>query len=345
MRLKEYPKVELHYHLDGGVRPETIMEIAEREGIILPANDLENLIKYLKVSDDNDSLISYLEKFELPIKCMQSGSSLKQIAYEAVVDSSKQNVKYIEVRFAPLFHIEKLSSAKEAVEFVLQGIKKGEEVTGTIARLILICLRDHGVERNMEVVELAGDFKDSGVVAVDLAGNEKSYPAKNYRELFKKAKDLGLNITIHAGEGDGPESVRDAIYLLKANRIGHGVRSVYDENLLDEIKLLEIPLEICVTSNFQTKAVHSLKEHPIRKLLDMGIKVTLNTDNTTVSGVTITDEFELMEREFEFTMSDFEKVVMNAIDSSFVSKEVKEKIKKDIQNIIYNDKVSHLTTY
>lgn len=328
--IKKWPKVELHYHLDGGLRPDTIKEIASQLGMPLPPDE-EAWRSALYVTDECPSLIEYLSKFQLPALCLQTAEHLKRAAYEAVEDAAQDNIKYIEIRFAPQLHTEGGLSLEDVVSSVVEGAKAGERDFGTIARIIPICLRNHDVARNWQVLELTKKWIGKGVVGIDLAGDEAGFPPQLHRSVFVAAKQSGIPITIHAGEAAGADSIRQAVTGLFAQRIGHGVRLAEDPELLELVKEKKIPLEMCLTSNIQTKAAPSWEDHPIRQYDELGIIVTVNTDNTTVSNTTLTQEYERLMRYCRFSFSDLQRIVLNALDASFAEAEVKEKLRAEFK--------------
>lgn len=326
MNIHALPKVELHYHLDGSVRPSTVRDIALEEGISLPATELEQLTSYLEVKEDCSDLKQYLSTFELPIQCMQSARGLERIAYEAVEDAARQNIKYLEIRFAPALHMQKGLQLEEIVSCVLAGMKQAERKFGTLARVILICLRSHSLEMNKAVAKTARHFLGQGVVGLDLAGDEAGFPPQLHKEVFRLAHKYDIPITIHAGEAAGSENIREAITGLHAKRIGHGVRLRDDRELLEAVRERQIPLEMCLTSNVQTKAVKSWTEHPIREYYDQGILITVNTDNTTVSNTNMTQEYEKLIGIYDFGLKDVKNVIMNGLKASFLEEHLKKKL-------------------
>lgn len=329
--IKKMPKVDLHYHLDGGMRPQSIIDIAREENIDLPTYDLNEIEPYLSVTDDCPSLVEYLKKFDLPLKCLQLKNSQQRAAIEAVEDASAENVKYIEIRFAPNLMTEGGQSVFEVTENVLEGIRQGSEKTGVIARAILICMRHQDKDKNLEVIEAAREYMKYGVCAVDLAGDEKNYPPQLHREVFVRAAHYGIPVTIHAGEADGPQNIATAVNELGAVRIGHGIRLRESSKIYYEIMSREIPLEICVTSNIHTKAAPSFEEHPIRQYFDDGIIVTANTDDATVSDTNMTKELTILSQRYGFSNDEIKTVVLNGAKNAFLDREGKMKLIKDIQ--------------
>lgn len=321
--LKKLPKVELHCHLDGSVRPETILELAQKDGIELPTYNLKDLKSYLQVPDDCPSLKVYLERFALPNAVMQNAENIYRITSELLEDVAKDGVKYIEIRFAPRLHMEKGLSFDEIVESVLKAIYEAPQKLSIHANLILCCMRHEDVSRSIEVVEAGRKFLGKGVVAVDLAGNEHDFPPELHKDAFDLAKEYGYHITIHAGETGIGENVEKSIKLLHAERIGHGLFCKDVPSSYNLVKSEQIPLEVCPISNLHTKAVPSYGEHPIGDFYKDDIFVTINTDNMTVSNITQTGEYEHLAEHFDFDQDIFTKIYLKSVEASFASNEVK----------------------
>ncbi|WP_432408965.1 adenosine deaminase [Wukongibacter sp. M2B1] len=320
------PKIELHCHLDGSVRPETIIDIAKKEAIDIPSYDIE-LIKNMVIAPlDCSSLDDYLERFSIPIGIMQSKESLRRIAYELFEDAAKENVKYMEVRFAPLLHTEKGLTVHEIIESVLEGIKGAENKYNIRGNLILSCLRIMPVAGVFEVVEAGRRFLDKGVVAIDLCASEKKGFCRKFMEPISMAKKYGYRVTIHAGETGVGENVLEAVQLLGAERIGHGVYIKDCKEAYDIVKKEEIVLEMCPTSNIQTKAVVAFNEHPAFNFYKDGIKVTINTDNRTVSDTNLSKEYNIILNEFNMMYEDYKKIYYNSVEASFADSKTKKKL-------------------
>jgi adenosine deaminase len=323
------PKVDLHLHLDGCVKPETVLDWAKAEGVPLPSSDPEGLLRYMKVDEGCNSLVEYLDKFGFVLPFLQTEASLERCAYETVERAAADNCIYIEVRFAPLLHVERGLSADRAIEAVLRGLRKGEEAFGVRARAIAICMRHHSVRTNLEVVEAAARHYGRGLVAVDLAGDEAGHPPAKFRDVFALAREYRLPRTIHAGEAGGPDNVAEAVEGLGAVRIGHGVRSRENPRVLELLKERRIPLELCPTSNVQTKAVSGWHDYPIRDYIERGIAVTINTDNPTVSGTSMTRECRSLAERLGFTVPEIARLMANAIDYSFLDSGEKDVLRAE----------------
>ena len=331
MNLIELPKIELHCHLDGSVRPETILDLVLKENILLPAYDIEAVKDMVMAPWECNSLDEYLLRFKLPIAVMQSKKNLRRIAYELMEDSAKENVKYIEIRFAPALHTEKGLEIEEIIESVLAGIKDGEEKFNIEGNLILSCMRDMSTEVAFNIVKKGRKFIGKGVVAIDLCSVEIEGFSSKFIEPIALAREYGYRITIHAGETGIGKNVLEAVEMLKAERIGHGVFIKDCPEAYNIVKQKGITLEMCPTSNIQTKAVDSFKEHPIYKFLKDGIKVTVNTDNRTVSNITLGRECEVLFNELNISYEDYKQIYYNSVEAAFTDLETKKKLRKYIE--------------
>ncbi|MGG7096197.1 adenosine deaminase [Clostridium sardiniense] len=330
MKFENLPKVELHCHLDGCLRVDTVLDIIEKEKIAVDSKDYEEMKKILVVPDDCPSLDEYLKRFDLPVKLMQSRENLKRIAYELIEDVSNENVKYIEIRFAPLFHKEKGMKVPEIIESVIDGLKEGERDFGVKSNLILSLLRHMPVDSVYEVIEGGREFIGRGVVALDLAGGEVEGFAKAFEEPFKLGRKYGYRVTIHAGETGFSRNVKDAIELLGAERIGHAVAIEKDKEVYELVRKKNVTLEMCPKSNVQTKAVKEYEIHPIKKFLDDNLNVNLSTDNRTVSNITLTEECNKIDEIHSLSKEDFKKIYLNSVEGAFCDRDTKEWLLKEI---------------
>lgn len=323
--------IDLHLHLDGSLPPGLLIRLAALEGVSLPAEDEEGLLPFLEAPENCGSLNEFLEKFALPVSCLQSERTLYEAAKGLVEELDKEGIIYGEIRFAPQLHRQKGLSQKQAVEAVIRGIEKGRENKDIRTGLILCCMRGRdNREENLETIALAACFLGKGVCAADLAGAEALYPTREFKELFSAAAREGVPFTIHAGEADGPESIRDAISF-GARRIGHGVRVMEDPVLLQEMVRKKITMEVCITSNLQTKAVPEGKDHPFLRLLRQGAAVTVNTDNMTVCKTTISRELEYL-RKCGITKEEERQIWKNAVDGAFLPEEEKRILREKAEN-------------
>ncbi|WP_397538215.1 adenosine deaminase [Rummeliibacillus pycnus] len=324
MNFLSLPKIELHCHLDGSVRTETIIDIAHKEGIQLPSFDEKELKNELIAPLECDSLDEYLKRFSLPNLVMQSKESLKRITFELFEDAARENVKYLEVRFGPLLHTLKGLDVEEIIQSVIEGMREAERYYEIKGNVILSCLRSMSVESAFEVVEKGKKFLGKGVVGIDLCASEEEGFCGRFIEPIALAKEYGYRVTIHAGETGIGENVLEAVELLGAERIGHGVFIKDCAEAYKEVKERQIVLEMCPTSNVQTKAVQNYSEHPIYKFHEDGIKVTISTDNRTVSDTTMSKEFHLVNNEFNISEEDYRQIFLNSVEASFADKETKE---------------------
>ncbi|UII56395.1 adenosine deaminase [Cytobacillus spongiae] len=311
------PKIELHCHLDGSLRAETILDIAKKEGIDLPTFNKEELQKELVAPLDCESLDEYLKRFDLPNLVMQSKENLKRISFELFEDAAKEHVKYMEVRFAPLLHIKKGLEVEEIISSVIDGMREAESQYEIKGNIILSCMRTMSAESAFEVVEKGKKFLGKGVVAIDLCANEEEGFCRTFVEPIALARQYGYRVTIHAGETGIGRNVLEAVELLGAERIGHGVFIKDCTEAYEIVKNQQVVLEMCPTSNVQTKAVAHYRDHPIYKFHSDGIKVTVNTDNRTVSDTTMAKEFSLVDNEFHLSKDDYRRIYLNSVEASF----------------------------
>ena len=328
MNINILPKIELHCHLDGSLRPKTIIEIAEKEGIHLNYKNIDEIKEAVTVPLDCKSLDEYLKAFEIPNLVMQSKESLRRITFELYEDAAEENVKYMEVRFAPLLHTLKGLTVEEIIESVIEGMKDAEGKYDIKGNIILGCMRFMSAKKAFEVVEKGKKFLGKGVVAIDLCAAEVEGFCQKFVEPIKLAREYGYRVTIHAGETGIGKNVLEAVELLGAERIGHGVYIRNCEEAYKIVKERNITLEMCPTSNVQTKAVSSFSDHPIYDFYKDGIKVTLNTDNRTVSNTNMTKEIEITANEFGIDYEDYKKIYYNSVEASFAEEDIKERLKR-----------------
>lgn len=314
--INQLPKVELHLHLDGSVS----LELASK---LLNVSIIELKDKMIAKNKCKD-LSEYLTKFSLPISLMQTKENLILIAKDLVDSLAKENVIYAEIRFAPQFHTQNGLTYKEIVSAVLLGLNSNPYIK---VNLILCLMRGANEKNNLETIKVAKQFLNKGVCAIDLAGDEKLYPTSDYAHYFKLANKNNIPYTIHAGESRDASEVDIAINL-GAKRIGHGIHCIESQNTLKLIKEKNILLEICPTSNIQTNAIDTYNNHPIRELYNMNIPLNINTDNRTVSNITINQEYLKLHDIFNFQKVDFNKINIDAINHAFLSNKEKEQLLK-----------------
>ncbi|MGL5085486.1 MAG: adenosine deaminase, partial [Clostridium sp.] len=317
MDTKNLPKIELHCHLDGSLRPLTVIEFAKKENIILDSYNCSDVEKLLQVSDECSSLEEYIKRFDLPIKVLQTLENLERAAFELLEDAAFENVKYIEVRFAPILHVEKGLSLEEIIGSVVKGVQKAEEKYDIKGNVIISCMRGFGLDHVYECIKAGEKYLGKGVVAIDLAAAEKEGFAQQYIDAMRFAKEKGYRITIHAGETGFGSNVLDAINLLGAERIGHGVFIYNHEEAYKLVKEKGIMLEMCPKSNIDTKAVKDYKDHPIYKYYKDNIKVSISTDNRTVSNVTLTTETSNIMKSFNLDINEYKVIYINSVETAF----------------------------
>lgn len=352
MNISKLPKISLHDHLDGGLRPQTIIELAEEIGLELPATNAKDLNQWFLESANSGSLVEYLKTFDITTAVMQTKHGLTRVAREFVEDLHKDGVIYGEIRWAPEQHLAKGLSLDEVVDAVQDGLDEGaaivEEAGGYIRTGQLVTAMRHN-NRGLEIAELAVRHRDNGVVGFDIAGAEAGFPASNHKEAFDYLAENMFPTTVHAGEADGVESIRDAIVAGRTLRLGHGVR-IYQDLLMREedgrdyvqlgevaewVHFRQIALELCPTSNMQTGAVADLGDeyvdHPVAILFDLGFRVTISPDNRLMSGTSVTHELEQLVEHFEFDLDDLEQLQLNAAEASFQTLDAREELMELIQ--------------
>lgn len=332
--IQKAPKAELHNHIDGGVRVQTVLELAQKHQVELPSYQYEELLKTLTIDESCTSLLEYFKPFEYTLNVLQTEDALERAMYEYLEDSSKDNIKYIEARFSPALHMQKSLSLKKVMEAILAGKKQAEKDFHIKCNLIICGLRQNDIQTNMELAQLAVDYKHRGVVAFDLAGEEYGRPAKNHIKAFEIAIKNNLCRTVHAGEADGAHSIADSIHYLGAQRIGHGTHLFEDADLLNFVVDSQIGLEVCLTSNMQTKSVADITKHPIQDYLKKNVAITINTDSTLISGTTLSKEYELASKLYGFDRENITQIMLNGFQQAFLPFDEKQdliqKIKKEL---------------
>lgn len=299
-----------------------MLELAREQGVRLPAGDPETLKRAVQVRHAKD-LEDYLRRYQITLSVMQTPAALERIAYEFLLDAAAENVRYVEVRYCPALHTGGMSLV-QALEAPWSGLRRAEEETGAVARLIVSALRTLDPKVSLDLARLAVDYHRDGVVGFDLAGVERGHPAAAHAEAFEYALSHGLKCTCHAGEGDGADSIRQALEICRAHRIGHGTRLYEDPELESYVRERRIPLEVCLSSNLHTGTVASLEEHPARRYLEEGLVVTLNTDSRLVDGTTLTDELWLAHSYLGLGREQIERVLLAGFESAFLPEPEKE---------------------
>ncbi len=328
--LHALPKTELHVHLDGSLRPVTMVELAEEYRLPLPSSDPDELAQ-LMLAADTRNLEEYLQRFETTLSLMQRSDALERVAFELAEDNALENVRYMEVRFSPILHTRNRLPLTETVEAPLRGMARAYDMYGIRTSLIICGIRNMDPATSRDLADLTVAFKGRGVVAFDLAGAEYNYPAKKHRDAFFTVINQNMATTIHAGEAYGPESIHQALHYCRANRIGHGTRLFEDLDLQKYVRDFRIPLEICLTSNVQTRGVKSFDSHPLRRYFDDEIVVTLNTDNRLMSGTTVTDEYMRAHEHLGFTRDELVAIARMGFESAFLPWEEKVDLLAEVE--------------
>ena len=335
--LQKLPKVELHCHLDGSLRIPTILDLAKEDNVTLPTSNSDKLSKILVIGKTRGSLEDYIKRFDITLSVMQTPAALRRIAYELIEDVAKENVRYIEIRYSPILHTEKGMSLGESVEAVRKGLRRGRKDFGVESGIIVCGIRNISAAASLKLADLTVRYKNKGVVGFDLAGAEENFPAKDHQEAFYMILNNNINATIHAGEAFGPSSIHQAIHHCGAHRIGHGTRLKENKDLMNYENDHRITLEVCLTSNWQTRSIRSLKYHPLKYYYDQGIRVTLNTDNRLMSGTTLTKEFLLAHKLFGFKLHDFREMIIMAMKSAFLPYAERKKMIRNIADELEQD--------
>lgn len=311
------PKAELHVHLDGSLRPETMLELAAAAGIDLPARDPEALRRHMLV-DNARNLEEYLTRFDLTIALLQTPEAIERVAYEMVEDAARDNLRYLEVRYCPHLSCRGGLTLDEAIAAEWRGLERGMRDHDVVARIINCSLRHYDPERSAAIAEASVRCRAHGVVGFDLAGGEAGRLPGRHRDAFEIARRGGLGITVHAGEAAGADSIAEALYLCHANRLGHGTRLVEDPHLLEWVRDRRILIEINLTSNLQTRVVDRAEHHPVRRYLDAGIAVSLCTDSWLMSGVSLSDEMWLAHTALGVTREELHQMTRDACHAAFL---------------------------
>ena len=330
--LQSLPKTDLHVHLDGSLRLTTILELAQEQGVRLPADSVDGLRPFVEKGDDCESLVEYLKAFDVALSVMQTYDALVRTAYELGEDAARENVRYMEVRYSPILHQKRGLTLTNIVQAVLEGLAAAERAYPIRTGVILCGIRHIGPDLSNRLADLTVAFKNKGVVGFDLAGAEEDFPAKKHREAFSRVLANNINCTLHAGEAYGPESIHQAIHLCGAHRIGHGVRLIEDGDLLNYVNDHRIPLECCPSSNVQTKAVKRIQDHPIRLFYDLGLRVTVNTDNRMVTHTSVSQEYLLLHESLGFSLEEIKDLIIMGFKSAFLPYGIKRALLSDVVN-------------
>jgi adenosine deaminase len=316
--IQRLPKTDLHCHLDGSLRVDTVIDLGRKANVKLPTFERDELRKLLVAAEQVASLDDYLRAFEITLSVMQTEEALERCAFELAEDAWRENVRYIEIRYSPLLHTREGLRPAQVVEAVLRGLRAAKRSLGIRYGVILCAIRSFGPEASLRIAELCVAFKNRGVVGFDLAGSESGNPAKLHRQAFQLVIDNNINCTAHAGESFGPDSVHQALHKCGAHRIGHGTRLVENGDLLNYVNDHRIPLEVCPSSNMQTRAAASWETHPVDFYVDYGLRVTINTDNRLMSDTTVTRELHLCHRHYGWSLHTIKEIIIAGWKSAFM---------------------------
>ncbi len=328
--IRELPKTDLHVHLDGSMRLETVLDLAREQNVKLPADTPEGLREKLRLGKKTGSLVEYLKAFDVTLQVLQVKDALYRAAYELASDAAAENVRYMEVRYSPMLHTRKGLRLTTVVETVLRGLQDARMEHGITTRLILCGIRNISATSSLRMAELVVAYKGRGVVGFDLAGAEYDYPPKDHQDAFALVRKNNVNVTIHAGEAYGPASIAQALHDCGAHRIGHGCRLREDGDLLRYVIDHRIPLECCPSSNIQTGAVRDINDHPMRLYHNLGARVTVNTDNRLVTDTTVSKELHLIHTSLGFSFEDLCQVLLNGFKSAFMPHHEKQHYMRQI---------------
>ena len=320
----QLPLVDLHRHLDGNIAPKTVWELAQQHNIDLPGNSLEEFTPHAQIQGQSSDLLGFLQKLDYGVSVLADYDAIYRVAYENMADAKAQQIDYTELRFSPHYMAMAYNlDMAEVVNVVADAVAAGSRDFGVKANLIGILSRTFGVETCMKELQAILAHKDK-VTALDLAGDEFNFPATMFVDHFKLARDAGLNITVHAGEARGPESIWDAINLLGATRIGHGVAAIKDLKLMDYLVENNISIESCPTSNYQTATIDDIKKHPLRTFYNHGVNVFLNTDDPAVSNIDILNEYKVAQEILGFNSDELSQIQKNGVKAAFLTETEKQ---------------------
>ncbi|RMH41528.1 MAG: adenosine deaminase [Deltaproteobacteria bacterium] len=328
--IEKLPKTDLHLHLDGSLRLDTIIDLAKQQGVDLPTFDRGELFNLLYAGERCESLEDYLKAFDITLSVLQTRDALVRAAYELAEDAHRENVRYLEVRYSPLLHRRGGLGLADIVEAVLHGLRMAKREFGIRYGVILCGIRSMSAESSVRMAELCVAYKNRHVVGFDLAGAEMNNPAKHHRAAFELILMNNINCTAHAGEAYGPESIAQAIHQCGAHRIGHGTRLRENGDLLNYVNDHRIPLEVCVSSNIQTKACSGWESHPVDFYVDYGLRVTINTDNRLITDTTVSKELWLCHQHYGWDLDRIKDVVVSGFKSAFLPYREKADLLRDV---------------
>ncbi|HKQ58524.1 MAG TPA: adenosine deaminase [Candidatus Eisenbacteria bacterium] len=328
--VKRLPKTDIHCHLDGCLRPKTMLELAAAQGVQLPTRTLAELTRLLIAGKRIRSLGDYLRIFDLTLSVMQERDALYRVAYELAEDCAAENVRHLEVRYSPILHRARRLKWEDIIEPVIKGLADAGAQHHMSTGTIICGIRSMAPKTSLHLAELAVEYKGKGVLAFDLAGQEKDYPAKAHRAAFQLILKNNINSTVHAGEGFGAASIAQALHYCGAHRIGHGTRLREDKDLMRYVTDHRIPLEVCLSSNVQTRTVKSIKDHPFGFYFKQGLRVTLNTDSRLISDTTVSKEILLAARAFRLSPYEVKRIIIMGFKSAFLPYPDKARLLREV---------------
>ena len=328
--IQRLPKTDIHCHLDGCLRPRTMLELADAQGVKLPTRNLAQLTKLLQAGKRTRNLGDYLRIFEYTLSVMQRKEALYRVAYELAEDAAAENVRHLEVRYSPILHRKKRLSFQDIVEPVIAGLRDAGRARNLTTGVIICGIRSMDPRYSLALAELAVAYKGKGVLAFDLAGQEKDYPARAHQSAFRLVLKQNVNVTVHAGEAFGPASIAQALHYCGAHRIGHGTRLLENRDLMQYVNDHRIPLEVCLSSNVQTRTVKSIKDHPFGFYFGQGLRVTLNTDSRLISDTTVSKEILLAARAFRLSPYEVKRIIVMGFKSAFLPYADKARLLREV---------------
>lgn len=325
--LKSLPKIDLHRHLEGSLRLETLLAIARKYRLNVPTQDLEALRPFVQVTNDPPTHEAFLGKFEVLRHFYRTPEMIHRLVYEAIADAAADNIKYLELRFSPqaLSRVRGFSMA-DAADWVIESVSQAEADFDIQVGLIVTLVRHDPFPQARQVAEIAFERFGKGIVGLDLAGDEVKFPSRPFTPLFKEAKEVGLGITVHAGEWASAFGVREAILDLFADRIGHGVRTLENSEILQLVRDRQTAFEVCLTSNLQTGVVHEMDHHPLVDMLDVGLLATINTDDPSISNCTLSNEYEIALNQLKIGYPALRQTILNAANSAFLPSDKRQSL-------------------
>jgi adenosine deaminase len=328
--IRRLPKTDIHCHLDGCLRPRTVLELAKDAGVELPTTNLVALKRLLQAGKRTRSLADYLAIFDITLSVMQSKEALYRVAYELAEDAADENIRHLEVRYSPVLHRKRRLRDEDIVDPVIAGLADAGRARHLSTGVIICGIRSMSPEHSLALAELAVAYKGKGVLAFDLAGQEKDYPAKAHRDAFQLILKNNINSTVHAGEAFGAASIGQALHYCGAHRIGHGTRLREDPDLMRYVNDHRIPLEVCLSSNVQTRTVPTIREHPFHFYFKQGLRVTVNTDSRLISATTVSQELALAARAFRLSPYEVKRIIINGFKSSFLPYAQKARVLREV---------------